>query len=140
MSHKVSIRPQWTISDASGHSLSPRLLELLAQVHDHGSLSGACRESGASYRHAWALVHQGEQQLGAPLLRKERGKGSTLTPLAEKLVWAGHRIAKPEYSSASGFLPSSVRASTPTWRGNAKCKTQDCLPSEPSRFCWWWRA
>jgi molybdate-binding protein len=27
-----------------------------------------------------------------PLLNMERGKGSTLTPLAEKLVWAGHRI------------------------------------------------
>lgn len=93
MAHKVSIRPQWTISDASGRSLSPRLLELLAQVHDRGSLSGACRDSGASYRHAWNLIRQGEQQIGAPLLRMERGKGSTLTPLAEKLVWAGHRIA-----------------------------------------------
>jgi molybdate transport repressor ModE-like protein len=90
--HQVSIRPQWTISDAEGESLSPRLLELLAQVHDCGSLSGACKDSGASYRHAWSLVRQGEQQIGASLLRMERGKGSTLTPLAEKLVWAGHRI------------------------------------------------
>src|ERR1700754_162504 len=91
--HKVSIRPQWTISDADGDSLSPRLLELLAQVQDHGSLSGACRHSGASYRHAWNLVRQGEQQIAAPLLHMERGKGSSLTPLAEKLVWAGHRIS-----------------------------------------------
>jgi len=90
---KVSIKPQWTISDAGGDSLSPRLLELLAQVHGHGSLSAACRQSGASYRHAWNVVRQGEQQIGASLLRMERGKGSTLTPLAEKLVWAGHRIA-----------------------------------------------
>ncbi|MEP7295546.1 MAG: substrate-binding domain-containing protein [Burkholderiales bacterium] len=91
--HKVSIKPQWTISDADGDSLSPRLLELLAQVHDFGSLSGSCRHSGASYRHAWNLVRQGEAQIGAPLMRMERGKGSTLTPLGEKLVWAGHRIA-----------------------------------------------
>jgi molybdate transport repressor ModE-like protein len=90
---KVSIKPQWTISDAGGDSLSPRLLELLAQVLDHGSLSGSCRHSGASYRHAWNLVRRGEQQIGAALLRMERGRGSTLTPLAEKLVWAGHRIA-----------------------------------------------
>jgi len=90
--HKVSIKPQWTIRQPSGESLSPRLLELLAQVHEHGSLSGACQRTGASYRHAWELVRQGEQQLGAPLLHMERGKGSKLTPLAEKLVWAGHRI------------------------------------------------
>ncbi|MFM7802552.1 MAG: substrate-binding domain-containing protein [Limnohabitans sp.] len=90
--HKVSIKPQWTISDAEGQNLAPRLLELLAEVQGHGSLSGSCTKTGASYRHAWSLIRQGEAQLGMPLLNMERGKGSTLTPLAEKLVWAGHRI------------------------------------------------
>ena len=90
--NRVSIKPQWTIGTGAGDSLSPRLLELLAQVDEHGSLSGACRQHGASYRHAWNLVRQGEQQLGTALLRMERGKGSVLTPLGEKLVWAGHRI------------------------------------------------
>lgn len=91
--HKVSIKPQWTISDATGHNLSTRLLELLAEVKAHGSLSGACKHTGASYRHAWSLIRQGEQQLATPLLNMARGKGSTLTPLAEKLVWAGLRIS-----------------------------------------------
>ena len=90
--HKVSIKPQWTISDAAGQNLAPRLLELLAEVQGHGSLSGSCKKTGASYRHAWNLIRQGEAQLGMSLLNMERGKGSTLTPLAEKLVWAGHRI------------------------------------------------
>lgn len=90
--HKVSIKPQWTISDAGGQNLSHRLLELLAQVQEHGSLSGSCKATGGSYRHAWNLIRQGESQLGLPLLNMERGKGSSLTPLAEKLVWAGHRI------------------------------------------------
>ena len=90
--HKVSIHPQWTIRQPSGNQLSPRLLELLAQVQEFGSLSAACQHTGASYRHAWDLVRQGEQQLGVPLLHMERGKGSKLTPLGEKLVWAGHRI------------------------------------------------
>lgn len=91
--HRVSIRPQWTIGSPDGRSLSPRLLELLAQVHEAGSLLGACKQSESSYRHAWNLIRQGEAQLGTPLLRMSRGRGSTLTPLAEKLVWAGHRIA-----------------------------------------------
>ncbi len=90
--HIVTIKPQWTIRQPGGEGVSPRLLELLAQVHQEGSLSGVCRKNGASYRHAWSLVRQGEEQLGAPLLLMERGKGSTLTPLAEKLVWASHRI------------------------------------------------
>ncbi len=110
--HKVSITPRWTISDADGESLSPRLLELLAQVQSHGSLSGSCKHSGASYRHAWNLVRQGEQRIGAPLLRMERGKGSTLTPLAEKLVWAGHRIAArltPLLESLASELEVEIR-------------------------------
>ena len=90
--HTVSITPHWTITDDSGQQLSPRLLSLLAEVQEHGSLSGACKQTGSSYRHAWNLIRQGQQQLGMPLLNMDRGKGSTLTPLAERLVWAGHRI------------------------------------------------
>lgn len=90
--HKVSIQPQWTVSDLHGHKLPPRLLDLLSQVQEHGSLSAACKQTGASYRHAWSLIRQGEAQLGMPLLNMARGRGSTLTPLADKLVWAGHRI------------------------------------------------
>ena len=90
--HKVSITPHWTITSDGGTQLSPRLLSLLADVQEHGSLSGACKQTGSSYRHAWNLIRQGQQQLGMPLLNMDRGKGSTLTPLAERLVWAGHRI------------------------------------------------
>lgn len=110
--HKVSIKPRWTISDADGESLTPRLLELLAQVQQYGSLSGSCKHSGASYRHAWNLVRQGEQRIGAPLLRMERGKGSTLTPLGEKLVWAGHRISArltPLLESLASELEVEIR-------------------------------
>ena len=91
--HKVFIKPQWTVSDASGQTLSHRLLELLASVQEHGSLSASCKATGSSYRHAWNLVQQAQEQLKMPLLEMERGKGSTLTPLAEKLVWAGHLIS-----------------------------------------------
>lgn len=90
--HKVSIQPQWTITDPNGVSLSPRLLSLLLDVADHGSLLRACKATGCSYRHAWNLIRQGQDQLGTPLLNMEKGKGSSLTPIAEKLVWAGHRI------------------------------------------------
>lgn len=91
--YKVSIKPLWAINDDKGEVLSPRLLELLSSVQEHGSLSGACKSNGGSYRHSWNLVRQGEQLLGMNLLNKEKGKGSTLTPLGEKLVWAERRIS-----------------------------------------------
>ena len=90
--HKVHIKTIWSLVDAQGQEVPTRLLELLAQVHSHGSLSKACRETGASYRHAWSLVRQAERQLGHALLTMTRGKGSSLTALGDKLVWAGHRI------------------------------------------------
>src|SRR5690349_2076108 len=95
--HKVFIKPQWTITrsgpDAEGDALSPRLLTLLVQVAELGSLAAACQRHGHSYRYAWDVIRHGEAWFGAPLLRMERGRGSTLTPLAEKLVWADRRIA-----------------------------------------------
>ena len=76
----------------TGAALAPRVVELLVQVHEHGSLSAACKASGASYRHAWELIRQGEQLFGQPLVQMVRGQGSTLTALGEKLVWADRRI------------------------------------------------
>jgi len=91
--HKISIRPQWTISHDGGDALGPRLIELLVCVAETGSIAAACQRAGLSYRHAWDTVRHGEAWFGAPLLRMERGRGSRLTPLAEKLVWADRRIA-----------------------------------------------
>ena len=91
--HKISIRPQWTISHDGGDSLGPRLIELLARVAETGSIAAACQRAGLSYRHAWDTVRDGEAWFGAPLLRMERGRGSRLTALGEKLVWADRRIA-----------------------------------------------
>ncbi|MDO9313740.1 MAG: substrate-binding domain-containing protein [Burkholderiaceae bacterium] len=90
--HEVTIRPQWTIRSPEGGALAPRVVELLVQLHEHGSLSAACKASGASYRHAWDLIRQGEQLFGQPLVQMVRGQGSTLTALGEKLVWADRRI------------------------------------------------
>ena len=91
--HKISIRPQWTISNDGGGTLGPRLIALLACVAETGSIAAACQRAGLSYRHAWDTIRDGEAWFGAPLLQMERGRGSRLTPLGEKLVWADRRIA-----------------------------------------------
>jgi molybdate transport repressor ModE-like protein len=91
--HKISIRPQWTISHDGRDPLGPRLIDLLACVAETGSIAAACQRAKLSYRHAWDIVRHGEAWFGAPLLRMERGRGSRLTPLGDKLVWADRRIA-----------------------------------------------
>ncbi len=91
--HKVTIQPQWSVRQPDGRVLSSRLVALLVQVHEHGSLAVGCRHCALSYRHAWEMLRQGESVFGAPLVQMARGRGSRLTPLGEKLVWAEHRIA-----------------------------------------------
>jgi molybdate transport repressor ModE-like protein len=91
--HRVSIEPRWTIVQGTRDALSPRLLGLLVHVAETGSLAAACQKSGISYRHAWDMVRHFEDTFGTPLLEMERGRGSRLTPLGEKLVWADRRIA-----------------------------------------------
>jgi molybdate transport repressor ModE-like protein len=92
MSFEVSISPVWTIRDAAGQALAPRVVELLVMVDEHGSLAAACTAIGASYRHAWQLLREGEALFGQPLLVMARGKGSQLTALGARLVWAQRRI------------------------------------------------
>ncbi|NDY93104.1 helix-turn-helix transcriptional regulator [Ideonella sp. TBM-1] len=108
---KITIRPVWTIQAPEGGTLPPRVLELLVQVQAQGSLLAACQALGMSYRHGWDLVRQGEAQFGTTLLHMERGKGSTLTPLGEKLVWADHRITarlKPVLDSLASELAVEI--------------------------------
>ena len=74
------------------HGLLPLLLQLLTAIRDHGSISSAAAQANLSYRHAWGMLRAFEIEFAAPLLQKSRGKGTSLTPLAEKLIWADKRI------------------------------------------------
>jgi molybdate transport repressor ModE-like protein len=108
---KISIKPVWTIQGGEGGALSPRLIELLTAVHTQGSLLAACQNLGISYRHGWDLVRAGEAHFNTTLLHMERGKGSTLSPLAEKLVWADLRIMarlQPILDSLSSELSHEI--------------------------------
>ncbi len=109
--HKVTIQPRWSIERPDGMALAARLVDVLVDVHEHGSLSRACKHSGMSYRHAWELIRQGEALFGQPLLTMERGKGSSLTDLGEKLVWADRRInarLSPLFVSLASELEAEI--------------------------------
>lgn len=90
--YQVTIKPEWIIRPPGGESLPRRLVELLVKVDELGSLASACKATGVSYRYAWELLRQGESLFGEPLIVMKRGKGSTLTVLGEKLVWADRRV------------------------------------------------
>jgi molybdate transport repressor ModE-like protein len=91
---RVSIQPEWRVAHAAGAPLPlPLLLQLLGAIQAGGSIAQAARSVGISYRNAWGLLRDFEQEFGAPLVIKSRGQGTRLSPLADKLLWADKRIA-----------------------------------------------
>lgn len=109
--YDISIKPLWTIRQGLDELPLPRLLALLMAIDEHGSLAAACQRSGVAYRHAWGLLNKAEALFGSPLLQRTRGRRASLTPLAEKLVWADRRIAarlSPILASLASELESEI--------------------------------
>jgi molybdate transport system regulatory protein len=52
-------------------------VKLLLGILERGSLLGAAKEMGWSYRHAWGYLKQAEAALGAPLTTPRPGKGAS---------------------------------------------------------------
>lgn len=86
----MKLRWKVWLEGASGTSLGPGNLRLLALVAEHGTLRDAARAAGMSYRHAWDLVRSAEACWGRPLLcRSVGGHGgghSELTPDGQRLL------------------------------------------------------
>lgn len=91
---KVTISPQWEIGSGAESPLdTSALLRLLRAIDETGSIAEATRSVGLSYRYAWGLLREAERIFGHGLILSGRGRGTRLTPLAEKLIWADRRIA-----------------------------------------------
>lgn len=109
---KIRIRPRWEI-DVHGEAGidTDSLLLLLQSVQDSGSIAQAARVARLSYRYAWGLLRDAERRFGESLLVTTRGRGTELTPLAQKLVWADRRVAArltPTLDSLASELESEL--------------------------------
>lgn len=85
--HRIQLH--YTIVDAAVPALIRNpLLDLLAAVARCGSISGAARELGLSYRHVWGELKRWEKALGGSLIVWEKGQAARLTEFGAKLMWA----------------------------------------------------
>ena len=64
------------------------LIALLASVRQQGSITGAARSLGQSYRHVWGELKRWEADLGRGLIVWDKGQPARLTDFGEKLLWA----------------------------------------------------
>ena len=92
MKFKFDIR--WITSTVDDEELDSRLLVLLKEIRDRGSLRQAADVSGISYRFAWELFRLWQRRFGMPLALFERGRGASLTELGEKLLWAEQVLSR----------------------------------------------
>ncbi len=90
---RIQIHPRLIVSNGADHRFSlVRGIRLLAGIQQLGNLALATRSLGMSYRSAWGLLQSLEQELGGPVVIMTKGKGSELTHLGERLVWAQRLI------------------------------------------------
>lgn len=119
--HKLAIHAVWVLRDhPEGERLMPRLLALLGAIHDTGSLALACKRTGDSYRHGWGVLREATSLFGTPLVTSVRGRGATLTPFGEKLLWAEKRISArllPTLEGLSTELEAELERASPQSRG-----------------------
>src|SRR5688572_4800345 len=72
----------------------PQLFALLGAIGRAGSVQHAARELDISYRHAWGLITSSAELFGAPLVKLERGRGTTLTAFGEALLELDRKTAR----------------------------------------------
>ena len=90
--NRLTIYPQLRVRLAGGDESLEQLVRLLEQVEACGTLQGASRVLGLSYRNAWGQLKQAEQSLGAPLLETTRGRGAVLTECSRRLILGEKRL------------------------------------------------
>lgn len=108
----VAVKPafkMWLETDR-GYVFGEGPFDLLKGIQEIGTLSGAAKALGMSYRHAWGLVKEVEQNLGKAMLithkgGKAGGGGAELTKEALGLLTMYER-AKTAFSNVHTQLHS----------------------------------
>ncbi|MBL8482623.1 MAG: helix-turn-helix transcriptional regulator [Rhodocyclaceae bacterium] len=112
----VNLACDWRIADGEGRHADARMFAALTALAETGSLQGAARRMGVSYRHLWGRLQEWSELLGAPLAHLEKGRGARLTPFAERVLEAERRVAQelaPRLAALSSELTRLLQALAP---------------------------
>lgn len=91
-----------------GNRLGPGKVHLLEMVAEHGSIAGAGRALGMSYRRAWTLVETMNAGFGQPLVESQvggrAGGGAKLSAFGADVVAHYRAIERAAEKAALPFL------------------------------------
>jgi molybdate transport repressor ModE-like protein len=139
----IEIEPVWRFRrEEDGQSMLV-MLDFLNEIRATGKITRAAARAQMSYRHCWNLIGKWAEFFGAPLVEREQGRGTRLTPLGEKLVWAGQRLQarlKPQLQNLAQELETELSEVLPrrvevvrvhASHGFAVSKLRELLSREP---------
>ncbi len=89
---RIEIDPVWRFTRDNGTPPMLVMLDFLNDIRASGKITRAAERAEVSYRHAWNLIEKWSSFFETPLVERRQGKGTTLTPFGERLVWAGQRL------------------------------------------------
>lgn len=101
----------WSAGGDRRQQIEPELFALLEAIRETGKLTSAANHVGLAYRQAWGLLTKWTGTLGQPLVMKEQGRGTRLTPLGERLLWLRERIEarlSPHLESAASEVEQQL--------------------------------
>lgn len=79
----------WLVNDKDEPIMGEGKVSLLKAIGEEGSLNKACKKINISYKHAWDLLKEIEENVGEPVIIKRRGgkeQGTVLTDKAISLI------------------------------------------------------
>ena len=114
---KAKIQFRLRVYRDEGIAIGPGKVALMEAIAETGSISGAARQLGMSYRRAWALVDELNGALSQPAVVTAtggaHGGGATLTPTGEKLVTHYRAIESTAKVAAAADIAALTRLLAP---------------------------
>lgn len=113
---QVEIVPVWRFRKSENDEPMLVMLDFLNGIRATGKITRAAVQAQISYRHAWNLIEKWSDFFDTPLVERRRGRGTTLTPLGERLVWAGQRLnarLMPQLTNLTHELEAELAAFLP---------------------------
>lgn len=113
---RIEIEPVWRFRREEDDQVMLVMLDFLNEIRATGKITQAAARAGLSYRHCWNLIEKWAAFFGAPLVERSQGRGTQLTPLGEKLVWAGQRLQarlRPQLQNLAQELETELKELLP---------------------------
>lgn len=140
---RIEIDPVWRFRRDGDPQAMVVMLDFLNEIRACGKITQAASRTGLSYRYCWNLIEKWSEFFEAPLVERKRGSGTRLTPLGEKLVWAGQRLQArlgPQLQNLAQELETEINQFVPhspavvrvhASHGFAVSKLREMLDHEP---------